>query len=226
MADYMKTIKNEYQTLQKEIEQLNEQMKEKSKILMREAFKDFFEKYDEVVESIFWHQYTPYFNDGETCEFNVYDVHVILKDDDDPCDYEGSEIFDEETIKDCEKKIADFKEWKKDPMAAARAYQINYVKKYYRDPFENAPYSFERQKTPEEKMAEWTPHYGTQEEYEKRLEIAKKMVSEHPELKSDFREIKHIVSDIDKDMMKAMFGDHAKVVVTKDGIEVEKYDHD
>jgi hypothetical protein len=26
--------------------------------------------------------------------------------------------------------------------------------------------------------------------------------------------------------MRAMFGDHAKVVVSKDGIEVEEYEHD
>ena len=32
--------------------------------------------FDKGVKAITWHQYTPYFNDGEPCEFNVYDASV------------------------------------------------------------------------------------------------------------------------------------------------------
>lgn len=34
-------------------------------------FKELFEKTDKI-KSFTWRQYTPYFNDGDTCEFNVY----------------------------------------------------------------------------------------------------------------------------------------------------------
>lgn len=34
------------------------------------------------VDSIRWRQYTPYFNDGEPCEFSVHDVQVKLVDGD------------------------------------------------------------------------------------------------------------------------------------------------
>lgn len=34
------------------------------------------------------------------------------------------------------------------------------------------------------------------------------------------------IVDCNSDLMKAMFGDHVKVVITKDGVEVEEFDHD
>ena len=39
-------------------------------------------------------------------------------------------------------------------------------------------------------------------------------------------DISSLLDNIDEDTLERMFGDHAKVVVTKDGIEVEHYDHD
>lgn len=35
------------------------------------------------VEAVRWHQYTPYFNDGEACEFSIYEAHVKFAGDDD-----------------------------------------------------------------------------------------------------------------------------------------------
>jgi hypothetical protein len=50
------------------------------------------------VEAVRWQQYTPYFNDGEPCEFNVYDFLVrIVGDADDSGDYEDgfrSSLYD------------------------------------------------------------------------------------------------------------------------------------
>lgn len=40
-----------------------------------EAYKTLFEKHPKV-ESIRWTQYTPHFNDGETCEFGVRDIEL------------------------------------------------------------------------------------------------------------------------------------------------------
>lgn len=40
------------------------------------------------VEAVRWNQYTPYFNDGEPCEFNVYDAYVkIAGDEEEAGDY-------------------------------------------------------------------------------------------------------------------------------------------
>lgn len=39
---------------------------------LKEVFKAFFAEVPEI-KTVIWTQYTPYFNDGETCVFNVYD---------------------------------------------------------------------------------------------------------------------------------------------------------
>lgn len=41
----------------------------------------------EEVESIRWHQYTPYFNDGEACIFGVHECSIKFTDNDESGDY-------------------------------------------------------------------------------------------------------------------------------------------
>ena len=215
------TLKGEHASLKSRINALKEEMQENSKVLMKEAFREFFEKYD-VVDNIFWTQYTPYFNDGESCEFSVGDVCLVLKDDEDPCEYEGSTLTDKEDIGKLKKTIAEIERWEKDPMAAAQKYQQERIAMYNRDPFEPSRYSG----STEEQMRKWTPHYGTKEQYVKQLVTVEEFGKLYPNLKSDFKEIQSMVSGIDEDLMKAMFGDHVKVVVSASGIEIEEYQHD
>lgn len=47
-------------------------VREKGQEVVREVFTDFFNA-NPNVHSVWWRQYTPYFNDGEACVFNVYD---------------------------------------------------------------------------------------------------------------------------------------------------------
>lgn len=224
--EILDAIKAEHSSIQNQINDLNEKMKEKSKELMKEAFRGFFEKYSDVVENVFWTQYAPYFNDGEECVFSVHDVHILIKNDEDACEYEGSNISDAEDIESIEKVIADIEEWEKDPMTAARKYQSDYIKRYNRDPFGNDSYYGNQYKTPIEKMMEWKPHYGTKDDYQNQLEAAKKLLVNYPNLKKDFYEIRSMIDSIDENLMKAMFGNHVKVIVSTQGIEVEEYDHD
>ena len=215
------TLKGEHASLKSRINALKAEMQENSKVLMKEAFREFLEKYD-VVDNIFWTQYTPYFNDGEYCEFSVGDVHLILKDDEDPCEYEGSSLTDKEDIGTLKKTIADIERWEKDPMAAAQNYQQERITKYGRDPFAPSGYSG----STEEQMRKWTPHYGTKEQYVKQLATAEEFGKLYPNLKSDFKEIQSMVAGIDEDLMKAMFDDLVQVVVSASGIEIEEYKHD
>jgi hypothetical protein len=215
------TLKGEHASLKSRINALKAEMQENSKVLMKEAFREFFEKYD-VVDNIFWTQYTPYFNDGESCEFSVGDAYLVLKDDEDACEYEGSTLTNKEDIVDLKETIAEIEAWEKDPMAAALKRQQEYIKKYNRDPFAESRYSGSTQA----QMANWKPHYGTKEDYVKQLATAEEFGKLYPNLKSDFKEIKKMVSGIDEDLMKVMFGDHSKVVVSASGIETEEHQHD
>ena len=50
---------------------LHNTYKEKSQELMKKVFSEFFQKNTDV-HAIGWRQYTPYFNDGDACEFRSY----------------------------------------------------------------------------------------------------------------------------------------------------------
>jgi hypothetical protein len=215
------TLKSEHDNLKTQLNALKAVMQENSKVLMKEAFREFFEKYD-VVDNIFWTQYTPYFNDGESCEFSVGDVYLILKDDEYACEYEGSTLTNKDDIENLKKTIAEIEVWEKDPMAAAQKYQQERIIQYGRDPFSPSNYSGSTQ----DQMAKWQPHYGTKEQYIKQLATSEEFAKLYPNMKSDFKEIQSMVSSIDEDLMKAMFGDHAKVVVSTTGIEIEEHQHD
>ena len=43
-------------------------------------FKPIFEKYSDI-RTISWHQYTPYFNDGDECTFGVYTEYFQINDE-------------------------------------------------------------------------------------------------------------------------------------------------
>ena len=217
-------MKEEFKTLQERIEALNAEMQEKSKVLMKEALRDFFEKYDGVVQNLFWRQYTPYFNDGESCEFGVHDVHITLTSDVDDEDLEeGSEVYGPEDIAKFKEKIEQWESFNRDPKAAALKYQSYYIQKYKRDPFEADKWSG---KTSAQRMNEWTPDYISLDVRRKELAVAENLIANYPTLKADYLDIYSLIAGINEDIMKAMFGDHAKVICSKDGIEVEEYEHD
>jgi hypothetical protein len=73
------------------------QVKEQGKELLHKHFTEYFEANPEV-EAVKWAQYTPYFNDGEPCEFTVHDPETKLVGDGD-YDYDyggpGQKLIDE-----------------------------------------------------------------------------------------------------------------------------------
>lgn len=56
-------------------------LQQEGQAAVKDAFKDLFDKYPEV-RSVVWCQYTPYFNDGDTCTFGVHEFDVNLGTDD------------------------------------------------------------------------------------------------------------------------------------------------
>jgi hypothetical protein len=223
-------MKKEYANLQAQIGELNMQMQKKSKDLMKAVLADFFEKYDSIVKNIYWTQYTPFFNDGESCEFSVHDVWITFRkqnDSDEAEDYsdEGSTVYGEDDIKELKARIAKWEEFNRDPKAAANRYREYHIKQYNNDPFGRK--SWDRNKTTEQKIAEWKPDHISLETLQAELALAEKIVADYPDLKKDYDEVANMIElDLDVDLMKAMFGDHVKVICTKNGIETEEYEHD
>lgn len=57
--------------IQERIAKLQHELLEESKKMFANETKAIFDQYDGL-ESFSWQQYTPYFNDGDACEFGVY----------------------------------------------------------------------------------------------------------------------------------------------------------
>jgi len=65
-------LQTEFNKLIKDQEELRRQFQERAQELFKSITKEFFEK-NPGITGVVWTQYTPYFNDGETCEFSVND---------------------------------------------------------------------------------------------------------------------------------------------------------
>lgn len=87
-------------------------LKNHGEAALKEAFKEIFEKYPQI-KSIIWTQYTPYFNDGDSCVFGVNDFDVYIEgtnptdqdEDDEEDDYDyGESIYYLKKSKDPVKK--------------------------------------------------------------------------------------------------------------------------
>ena len=68
----------EIKTITDKINKLEQQLQSFVKLELQPLFDAFFEQH-KCIKAITWTQYTPYFNDGEPCEFNVYDLNAFLK---------------------------------------------------------------------------------------------------------------------------------------------------
>lgn len=139
-----------------ELTKAKKKLQEKAHIILKNCLEHFFKKHPDI-KAIGWTQYTPYFNDGEECVFNVNGLNATKsqKDLDDNVDlYDGG--------------------W-------AEVYTR------YNDP----------------KAA---PGFTT-EEWADLCKLSKTLEGMEDELKIGF-------------------GDHVKVIVTHDGVEVEEYEHD
>lgn len=151
------------------------------------------------VLAVRWKQYTPYFNDGEPCEFGVrcYSGIVRLADyetDPEDDDYETEDGF----VESGDVRFEGGKEYKWVEVPLTQA-EIDANKARYR---------YSTQTTRHEKVAtgvtyERHPAYGAIVDLEHALEGG----------------------EFDNVLLEA-FGDHATVTVTKDGIDVEFYEHD
>jgi hypothetical protein len=141
--------------LRSQREELSKKIRESAKILFKEATSTLFQEFP-TLEYFAWRQYTPYFNDGETCEFsaNVDDIDFKFTDEDEEREYFG---------------LLNLKYYDGKKYVDQTALSVN---------------------------------------------------------DSAVKEILNFLELFDDDDYLGMFGDHAKVVVTKTGVETENYEHD
>lgn len=78
----MSNFKDRFETLIENQKELKRVFSESATALFKETTKEFFEL-NPGVKAVLWRQYTPYFNDGDTCEFGVSCVTFTNAEGDD-----------------------------------------------------------------------------------------------------------------------------------------------
>lgn len=211
-------LKN-FDELNAQINEAQKEMSNKSKGLIEAVAKQFLDKCPEVT-GIHWTQYTPYFNDGDTCEFSVneYCFH-ILGDDDDEIDsfYESTAIYTQVALDSSIEKLEVAKTFVADP----EVWRDNYIKEYeakwgrsysggrnYLRPY---PYTIEDAQERIDRITKNLETYGP--------EVAQRITEE-------FKVFTSAMAKIPDDIMQAVFGDHVSVVINRKGVTVDEYSHD
>lgn len=76
----LEALEAQMRAINTQIEELKKQSVESSKKVFNFAVAEFFRKVPEVA-AVVWKQYTPYFNDGDACEFSVHPACFLSKED-------------------------------------------------------------------------------------------------------------------------------------------------
>jgi hypothetical protein len=86
-------------TLREEVEAKRAEMKATAQEVVKEGTKAIFAEYGDILEKFGWTQYTPYFNDGEPCNFSMHELVLIEKKADateGETDDDDDEYYDED----------------------------------------------------------------------------------------------------------------------------------
>jgi hypothetical protein len=63
--------------LRSEMEAIQKRMKETAQEAVREGTKAIFRDFGDIVYCFGWTQYTPFFNDGDPCEFGMHELSIV-----------------------------------------------------------------------------------------------------------------------------------------------------
>ena len=95
------TAKKKFLAFKKQYEDARKAMVAQTNDALREMVKEIFDEFPKM-QSFGWHQYTPYFNDGDVCEFSVNNysdsirINGVSEYDDDNEEIEGNEMTEKE----------------------------------------------------------------------------------------------------------------------------------
>jgi hypothetical protein len=170
----MSKLQSTFEQLIADQAELQRKFQEQAQALFKEITKEFFDK-NPGITGVVWTQYTPYFNDGDTCEFSV-----------------GEPTFTNAPID--ELSDISYGEYGGDAEGVWAAESVGHVLT------------------------------STYEWYKETADLIKASGGVDAESCNLFAQA--VCSSEMRDVMLAMFGDHSKVIATRDGFEVDGYDHD
>jgi hypothetical protein len=207
MSNFDSSIADKYKKLRSDLDKHTAAVHAEIKVEARKVIEaigaEFFARNPSVV-AIRWTQYTPYWQDGDTCTFSAEDPELQLfatEDDDEERYFQGhqglllTKGYREGEIKEIEAEIAAGQPAKKDYWSRPRT-----------------------QKDIDEARAE-IARIDAQIEKAGGVEAYAKIVA-------DFEVAANVIKSIKDADLEIVFNDHVQVFVTKDGITVEEYEHD
>lgn len=179
------------------------------------SVQSFFDACPEIT-SIFWTQYTPYFNDGESCEFSVHELHYTVEGLASN-DYEGSYLHNQLDYTAAIQNLESVKQYVADPAAWIKTYKDEYHRRTGRICNARDEHIYPYPKTVKgalEAVAE--------------IELQLNIISfdRVAEIEAAYNTLCSVLSKISDDTMRHIYGDHVKVTITRSGTEVEEYGHD
>lgn len=138
--------------------EVKKEIKENGKEALKEAFAAFFDKNPQC-KALRWRQYTPYFNDGDSCTFSVRDAEVSM-------DFTAEDAGD------------------------------------YEDGFDS-----------------YSNYYDERGKY---ADISRESIEAWKKATRDADEL----VGCDEELFEMVFGDHVEVTATREGFDIDSYDHD
>jgi hypothetical protein len=214
----LESLSANFDELNAEIATAKKTMQEKSVGFVEEAARQLFEACPEIGQ-VHWTQYTPYFNDGEACEFGVNDACFATVEDVEEGNierYDSSVMYSQS---DLDKARADYHTaalYEDDPEKWRVEYTADYKAKFGREPWRPEcvrPYPDTTTKALEniERIQASLEKYNA--ETVDRIE-------------KNFASFREMIGKIPEDIMQSIYGDHVMVTINRDGTEIDEYDHD
>lgn len=211
-----------YETLHQSMTEMHQKIAEAQSFMQTHArsyiesgVQQFFEACPEV-NAIFWRQYTPYFNDGEPCEFSVHDLFFNINGLE-KYDGEGAYLYSEQDYNRAVERLENVKRFEADPAAWRQRYREEYKARSNRECTikDVNLYPYPRTVESAQEAIDDILHQRSIISQARADEIS----TAYNALCSAFR----LIPD---DSMKAIYGDHVLVRITRSGTEIIEYSHD
>jgi hypothetical protein len=211
----------EYNELTTTIRALREQAKEKAKIILQQGMASYFEKHGNLVRCITWRQYTPYFNDGESCEFSVHEPVAIMwpvietedeEDDDYSEDSKHAYYTADFDVQGLVERVELMTAYEADPIAWSKACVSE------RNSAMIGSYRY-----PDNYYVTYPPDQYSVEELELMVTRAEQVTED---FKRDTEAVLGFINSMDESIMEELFGDHVQVIINANDTIVEDYNHD
>ena len=215
MTDTVKTILEEVEALVASFEKQRQELVEKLKPSFGSIFTPFFDAVPEV-DALMFTAYTPYFNDGDECTFSVNDLYgyFTTTEEDEREPYEG----DLPAYGPSPTELLAFRE---------RGEISDYLKRMHQ--YETKPQN--RYDHTTRSYKDFPAKFSSLEEaikdrYKEELALPAETLKRQGEIADAFKEMSNLFHRIPDDIIRELFGDHIKVTITRDGVEVDEYEHD